>query len=121
MLSRYLRCTTKWLKTNAYIPVLDRLIEELSAMNAAVYERLFLLNRCLEQAAELLEQFTQDGLIYSEAASDRRRIVEELRTDLNYFLTGMLHRKELEESIGVTQKQIEPQAFSCAINPRSSA
>jgi hypothetical protein len=30
---------------------------------AAQYERLFLLNRCLEQVAEILEQFRQDGVV----------------------------------------------------------
>ena len=79
----------------------------LPAMNAVFYERLFLLNRCLEQAAEILEQLTQDGLIHPEASGHRARIVKELRADLSYFLTGMLHRKELEECVGVTLKQIE--------------
>jgi hypothetical protein len=87
-------------------------------MNAAVYERLFQLNRCLEQAAEILEQLTQDGLMHAEAASHRRRIVEELRADLNYFLTGMLHRKELEEIVGVTDP-LELGLLKAAREPRS--
>jgi hypothetical protein len=78
-------------------------------MNAAVYERLFQLNRCLEQAAELLTQFQQEGIIHSEYASQRRRTVETLRADLSYLVTGLLHRRELEECVGIAKPENEPE------------
>jgi hypothetical protein len=71
------------------------------------YERLFLLNRCLEQAGEILEQFRDDGVIHSVFAADRQRTLEDLRADLSYVLTGMFHRRELEKCVGITQERIE--------------
>ena len=62
---------------------------------AAVYERLFLLNRCLELVSDILEQFRQEGLVHSSYAEDRHRSVEELRADLSHVLTGLLHQREL--------------------------
>jgi len=76
-------------------------------MNAIFYERLFLLNRCLEQVAEILEQFRQDEIIHAVFATDRKRAVEELRADLSHVLTGMLHQKELEATMASTRRQIE--------------
>jgi len=76
-------------------------------MNAVFYERVFLLNRCLEQVVEILEQFQQDKIIHEVFANDRKRAVEELRADLSHVLTGMLHQKELEASVALTRKQIE--------------
>jgi truncated hemoglobin YjbI len=76
-------------------------------MKSAFYERLFLLNRCLEQVSEILEQFRQDEVIHPVFASNRQRAVEDLRADLSYVLTGMLHRRELEECVGLAQKQIK--------------
>ena len=76
-------------------------------MKGIFYERLFLLNRCFEQVAEILEQFRQDEVIHAVFASDRQRAVEELRADLSHVLTGMLHQKELEACVGLTRKQIE--------------
>jgi truncated hemoglobin YjbI len=76
-------------------------------MNAIFYERLFLLNRCLEQVAEILEQFRQDEIIHAVFANDRRRTVEDLRADLSHVLTGMLHQKELEATMASTRRQIE--------------
>ena len=76
-------------------------------MNAIFYERLFLLNRCLEQVTEILEQFRQDEIIHAVFANDRKRVVEGLRADLSHVLTGMLHQKELEASVALTRKQIE--------------
>jgi hypothetical protein len=67
--------------------------------HAALYERLFLLNRCLEQVSEILEQFRQDEVIHEVYAGDRQRSVEELRADLSHVLTGMLHRRELEACV----------------------
>lgn len=66
---------------------------------AALYERLFLLNRCLEQVGEIIEQFRQDGVVHEAYASDRQRSVEELRADLSHVLTGMLHQRELEACV----------------------
>jgi len=74
---------------------------------AVLYERLFLLNRCLEQAGEIIEQFRQDGVVHEAYAGDRQRSVEELRADLSHVLTGMLHRRELEACVGSTRKQID--------------
>jgi hypothetical protein len=71
------------------------------------YERLFLLNQCLEQVSEILEQFRQDELIHEVFASDRKGAVEDLRADLSHVLTGMLHQKELEASVASTRKKIE--------------
>jgi hypothetical protein len=63
------------------------------------YERLFLLNRCLEQVSEIIEQFRQEGLVHEAYAGDRQRSVEELRADLSHVLTGMLHQRELEACV----------------------
>ncbi|HET8891150.1 MAG TPA: hypothetical protein VFQ41_19765 [Candidatus Angelobacter sp.] len=71
------------------------------------YERLFLLNQCLEQAGEIIEQFRQDGVLHAAYAGDRQRSVEDLRADLSHVLTGMLHRRELEACVGSARKQIE--------------
>ena len=71
------------------------------------YERLFLLNRCLEQVSEILEQFRQDGVVHEAYAGDRQRSVEDLRADLSHVLTGTLHQRELEACVGSTRKQIE--------------
>ncbi len=76
-------------------------------MKALFYERLFLLNRCLEQVVEILEQFRQDEIIHVVFANDRKRTVEGLRADLSHVLTGMLHQKELEACVTLTRKQIE--------------
>ena len=81
-------------------------------MKSVLYERLFLLNRCLEQAGEILEQFQQEGMIHPEYASQRRRTVEDLRADLSYLISGLFHRRELEECVGLTQKQAEPEGKS---------
>lgn len=74
---------------------------------AVLYERLFLLNQCLEQVGEIIEQFRQDGVVHEAYAGDRQRSVEELRADLSHVLTGMLHQRELEACVGSTRKQIE--------------
>jgi hypothetical protein len=85
----------------------------MSASNHAVlYERLFLLNRCLEQVSEILEQFRQEGVVHSAYAGDRQRSVEDLRADLSHVLTGMLHQRELEACVGSTRKQIEQEPKS---------
>lgn len=63
------------------------------------YERLFLLNRSLEQVAEIIEQFRQDGVVHEAYAGDRRQSVEDLRADLSHVLTGMLHQRELEACV----------------------
>ena len=81
-------------------------------MKSIFYERLFLLNRCLEQATEILMQFQQEGLIQPEYARQRRRTVEDIRADLSYLVTGLLHRRELEECVGLAQKQAEQEKKS---------
>jgi len=83
-------------------------MEQVAAFpQSALYERLFLLTRCLEQVSEIIEQFRQDGVVHEVYAGDRQRSVEELRADLSHVLTGMLHQRELEACIGSTRKQIE--------------
>ena len=79
------------------------------ANQSEAYERLFQLNQCLEQAAVILEQFRQEGVIHHLYAEKRSRAVEELRRDLSYVLTGMLHRRELEASVGLAPAQLEQQ------------
>lgn len=76
-------------------------------MKSLFYERLFILNQCLEQAAEVLAQFEHDKVIHSEFARNKRQIIEDLRSDLSYVLTGMLHCSELEVCMELAQKQIE--------------
>ncbi len=71
----------------------------MAANHSVLYERLFLLNQCLEQASEIIEQFRQDGVVHEAYASDRQRSVEELRADLSHVLTGMLHQRELETCV----------------------
>jgi hypothetical protein len=68
-------------------------------MKSVFYERLFQLNRCLEQVAEILEQFRQEEVIHPNYARRRTRAVEELRADLSHVLAGMLHLKELEACV----------------------
>ncbi len=75
--------------------------------HVALYERLFLLNRCLEQVGEIIEQFLQEGVVHEAYAGDRQRSVEELRADLSHVLTGMLHQRELEACVSSTRKQIK--------------
>jgi hypothetical protein len=79
-------------------------------MKSIFYERLFLLDRCLEQVSEILEQFRQDELIHPLFASDRQRTVEELRSDLCHVLTGLLHQRELESCVAAvrTQSELKP-------------
>jgi hypothetical protein len=79
--------------------------------HAALYERLFLLNRCLEQVGEIIEQFRQDGVVHEAYAGDRQRSVEDLRADLSHVLTGMLHQRELEACVkAVRTSDQEPSA-----------
>jgi hypothetical protein len=61
--------------------------------HAALYERPFLLNRCLEQVGEIIEQFRQEGVVHAAYAGERQRNVEELRANLSHVLTGMLHQR----------------------------
>ena len=49
-------------------------------------KRLFLLNRCLEQVNEIIEQFRKDGVVHEAYAADRQRSVEEMRADLSHAL-----------------------------------
>ena len=72
--------------------------------HVALYERLFVLNRCLEQVGEIIEQFRQEGVVHEAYAGDRQRSVEELRADLSHVLTGMLHQRELEACVKAVPK-----------------
>jgi hypothetical protein len=74
---------------------------------SALYERLFLLNRCLEQAAEIVEQLHNEGLLHAEYAARRKHNLEDLRADLSHVLTGLLHHRELEACVGMAQTQME--------------
>jgi hypothetical protein len=76
-------------------------------MKSLFYERLFILNRCLEQAAEVLAQFEHDKIIHPEFARHKRQSIENLRSDLSYVLTGMFHRSELEVCVGLAETQIK--------------
>jgi hypothetical protein len=73
-------------------------------MKSVFYEWLFLLTQHLEQGIEMLELFRQEGSMQPEYFAHQRRIVETLRSDLTYVITGLLHRKELELSIGLADK-----------------
>ena len=73
-------------------------------MKSTSYERLLQLNRCMEQVAEILEQFRQDGTIHSIYAGHRTRAVEELRADMSHVLAGMLSQKEFAACAGLVQK-----------------
>lgn len=76
-----------------------------SPSQSALYERLFLLNRCLGQVGEIIEQFRQDGVVHEAYAGDRQRSVEELRADLSHVLTGMLHQRELEACVKAVRNE----------------
>jgi len=73
-------------------------------MKSTPYERLLQLNRCLEQVAEILEQFRQDGTIHAIYAGHRTRAVEELRADMSYVVAGVLSQKEFAACAGLVQK-----------------
>jgi hypothetical protein len=82
----------------------------MAANHSVHYERLLLLNRCLEQVSEILEQLRQEGLVHEAYAGDRQRKVEDLRADLSHVLTGMLHQKELEECVKTVGKRLSAAA-----------
>jgi hypothetical protein len=67
--------------------------------HAAFYERLFLLNRNLDQVKEILQQFREDGVIHAVFTAEQLQSVEDLRADLSHVLTGMLHQRELEACV----------------------
>ena len=77
--------------------------------HAALYERLFLLNRCLEQVAEIIEQFRQEGVVHPNFANRRQQAIEDLRCDLSHVLTGMLHERERNECVKSVRIQKEPE------------
>lgn len=76
-------------------------------MKSVFYERLFLLNRSLEQVSEILEQLRQEELIHPVFAADRQRTVEDLRADLSHVVTGLLHQRELEACVAAVRIQDE--------------
>jgi hypothetical protein len=65
-------------------------------MKSNSYERLCLLNRCLEQVAEIIDEFRREKLIHPEYAKSRKRATEDLRADLSCVLTGLLCERERE-------------------------
>jgi hypothetical protein len=74
----------------------------MAALNqSAHYERLFLLNRNLDQVKEILQQFREDGVIHAVFTAERLQTVEDLRADLSHVLTGMLHQRELDACVKV--------------------
>jgi len=73
---------------------------------ANLYERLFRLNRCLEEAADILEQFRQEAVLHPEYVAERKHALEDLRADLSHVLTGMLHRLELEACVRVARSEV---------------
>jgi hypothetical protein len=79
-------------------------------MKSVFYERLFLMNRCLEQVSEILEQFRQDELIHPAFAAHRQRTIEDLRSDLSFVVTGLIRQRELEACVAPvrTQKASKP-------------
>lgn len=74
-----------------------------SAGQTALYERLFLLNRCLEQVTEIVEQFQQEGLLHPEYANQRKHALKDLRADLSYVIADLLHQRELEACVTLTK------------------
>ncbi len=76
-------------------------------MKSMHYERLFLLNRCLEQAGDILEEFKQEKLVHPEYADDRKQALQDIRADVSHVLTGLLHQQELEECVALAGIQIE--------------
>ena len=74
-------------------------------MKSVFYERLFLMNRCLEQVSEILEQFRQDELIHPAFAAHRQRTIEDLRSDLSFVVTGLIRQRELEACVAPVRKQ----------------
>lgn len=76
------------------------------------YEQLFLLNRCLEQVSEIIEQFRQDEIVHAVFARDRQRSIEDLRADLSHVLTGLLHQRELEACVKATKTEPEQKMHS---------
>lgn len=81
-------------------------------MKSIFYDQLFQVNRCLEQVSEILEYFRQQGLIHPEYAQSRRQMVEGLRSDLSYVLTGLFHHRELEACVGLVGQQASSNAGS---------
>ncbi len=80
-----------------------------TSMRSVFYERLFQLNRCLEQACEILDLYELDGIIHSVYANARKRSLEDLRTDMSHILTGMLHQRELEACVAAVRTNPEPE------------
>src|SRR5258708_1055644 len=78
-----------------------------SLNHAALYERLFLLNRCLEQAGEILDLYELDGVLHPVYANARKNALEDLRADLSHVLTGRLHQRELEACLASGRIQDE--------------
>jgi len=79
-------------------------------MKPVFYERLFQLNRCLEQVCDILDLYELDGVIHPLYAGARKRSIEDLRADLSHILTGMLHQRELEACVKAVRPKLETQA-----------
>ena len=96
------------LQPNDLQPNPQLIVSTRMTMKSLFYERLFLLNRCLEQAGEILEQFQQEGLVHPDHVAHRKRSLEHIRADLSFLVTGLLHRRELEQCAGLAQPQKAP-------------
>jgi hypothetical protein len=77
---------------------------------AVFYEWLFQLNRCLREAAQIVEHFELEGLIHPEYARARRRDVDGLRADLSHVLTGLLNQRELEACVSARKGKLNGSA-----------
>jgi hypothetical protein len=75
--------------------------------HAALYERLFLVNRCLKQVCEILDLYELDGVIHPRYANARKNALEDIRADLSHILTGLLHQRELEACVAAVRIQPE--------------
>ena len=67
------------------------------------YERLFLLNQCLEKVCGILDLYELDGVIHPVYTAARKRTIEDLRADLSHILTGLLHQRELEACVAAVR------------------
>ena len=78
-------------------------------MKPVFYERLFQLNRCLEQVCDILDLYELDGVIHPVYAGARKRSIEDLRADLSHILTCMLHQRELDACVAAVRSKPEPE------------
>jgi hypothetical protein len=77
--------------------------------HAVLYERLFLLNQCLERVCAILDLYESDGVIHPVYVAARKRTIEDLRADLSHILTGRLHQRELGACVASVRIRKEPE------------